>query len=56
MPKASQALAEAFEKAANISQTGAEYLSYQSLAKQIDSENLFGVNGDEDNDMPDSNH
>ena len=24
-------------------------MSYQQLAKEIDSDNLFGVNGDEDN-------
>lgn len=29
--------------------SGKETMSYQTLARQIDSENLFGINGDEDN-------
>lgn len=52
MPGASAAFAMAFEKALNYAQTGNGFTSYQTLAKQIDSDNLFGVNGDEDNVAP----
>ena len=49
MPAASQALAVALEKALNLAKDGKTLVSYQTLAKQIDSDNLFGINGDEDN-------
>ncbi|MBC7538902.1 MAG: hypothetical protein H7281_08775 [Bacteriovorax sp.] len=52
MPAASAALDMALEKALNLAQTGNGFVSYQTLAKQIDSDNLFGVNGDEDNVTP----
>ena len=52
MPAASEALAQALEKAINFAQNGTGFVSYQTLAKQIDSDNLFGVNGDEDNVTP----
>ncbi len=51
MPNSNKALAIALDKALNYA-TKATYVSYQSLAKQIDSENLFGVSGDEDNESP----
>jgi len=50
MPAASEALAVALEKALNLAKDGKTFVSYQTLAKQIDSDNLFGINGDEDND------
>ena len=49
MPAASEALAVALEKALNLAKDGKTFVSYQTLAKQIDSNNLFGINGDEDN-------
>lgn len=52
MPNASAALATALEKALDYAQTGNGFVSYQTLAKQIDSDNLFGINGDEDNVAP----
>ncbi|NOT78356.1 MAG: hypothetical protein HOP07_05070 [Bacteriovoracaceae bacterium] len=52
MPDSNKAIAIALEKALGYAQTGAGFVSYQSLAKQIDSDNLFGVNGDEDNEAP----
>lgn len=52
MPDASAALAVALEKAINYAEAGNGFVSYQTLAKQIDSNNLFGVNGDEDNVAP----
>lgn len=52
MPDTSVALDMALEKALNYAQSGNGFVSYQMLAKQIDSDNLFGINGDEDNDRP----
>lgn len=52
MPASSAALAIALEKSLNYAQSGNGFVSYQTLAKQIDSDNLFGVNGDEDNVAP----
>lgn len=52
MPEASAALAIALEKALNYAQSSNGFVSYQTLAKQIDSGNLFGINGDEDNATP----
>lgn len=52
MPNSNKAIAIAIEKALGYAQTGQGFVSYQSLAKQIDSDNLFGVNGDEDNEKP----
>lgn len=52
MPDSNKAIAVAFEKALGYAQSGNGFVSYQSLAKQIDSDNLFGVNGDEDNEAP----
>jgi hypothetical protein len=52
MPDASAALAMALEKAINYAEAGNSFVSYQTLAKQIDSNNLFGINGDEDNAAP----
>jgi hypothetical protein len=47
MPAVSAALNMALEKALNLAQTGNGFVSYQTLAKQIDSNNLFGVNAAE---------
>ena len=52
MPDSNAALATAVEKAVEMAATGKGYVSYQTLAAQIDSDNLFGVNGDEDNEAP----
>lgn len=52
MPGASAALAVALEKSLTYAAAGTNFVSYQTLAKQIDSENLFGINGDEDNVAP----
>jgi len=52
MPDSITAIANAVEKALEYSETGKGYVSYQTLAKQIDSDNLFGIVGDEDNDAP----
>jgi hypothetical protein len=52
MPASNKAIAIALEKALSYAQTGAGFVSYQTLAKQIDSDNLFGINGDEDNAAP----
>lgn len=52
MPESNRAVAIAFEKALGYAEAGNAFVSYQSLAKQIDSDNLFGINGDEDNEAP----
>ena len=52
MPDSSTAIAVAFEKALGYAKSGNGFVSYQTLAKQIDSDNLFGVNGDADNEAP----
>jgi hypothetical protein len=52
MTDANKAMAEAFDKALGYAISGKGFVSYQSLAKQIDSDNLFGINGDEDNEAP----
>ncbi len=52
MPTSNKAIAVALEKALGYATTGVGYVSYQTLAKQVDSDNLFGVNGDEDNEKP----
>jgi hypothetical protein len=46
------ALATALEMSLEYAGEGKNFVSYQTLAKQIDSDNLFGINGDEDNEMP----
>lgn len=52
MPDSTGAIVSAVEKAVGLADTGKAYVSYQSLAKQIDSDNLFGIVGDEDNVAP----
>ena len=52
MPDSNKAIGIALEKALGYASTGAGFVSYQTLAKQVDSDNLFGVNGDEDNEKP----
>lgn len=52
MPNSNIALITAVEKSLNYAQNNNKFVSYQTLAKQIDSENLFGINGDEDNTPP----
>jgi hypothetical protein len=52
MQTSNAALATALEASLQYATTGTAYVSYQTLAKQIDSENLFGINGDEDNEAP----
>ena len=52
MPYSSAALSMALEKALDYVSTNSGFLSYQELAKQMDSNNLFGINGDEDNESP----
>ena len=52
MPDSNKALAVAFEKALGYATSGVGFVSYQTLAKQIDSDNLFGITGDEDNEAP----
>jgi hypothetical protein len=52
MPDSNNAIAIAVEKALGYAAAGNGFVSYQTLAKQIDSDNLFGVNGDEDNEAP----
>ena len=52
MPDSNKALAEAFDKALGYAVAGNGFVSYQTLAKQIDSDNLFGIIGDEDNEAP----
>ena len=52
MPDSNKAIAIAFDKALGYAKSGNGFVSYQTLAKQIDSDNLFGVNGDEDNAAP----
>lgn len=52
MPDSNAALAKAIDKAVTLAETGKGFVSYQTLAKEIDSDNLFGVNGDEDNEAP----
>ncbi len=52
MPNSNAALASAVEKAVELATSGKGFVSYQTLAAQIDSDNLFGVNGDEDNESP----
>jgi hypothetical protein len=48
MTTSNTSLAKALEKALS----GNGFVSYQTLAKEIDSNNLFGINGDEDNIIP----
>lgn len=52
MPNSNKALAEAFDKALGYAVSGTGFVSYQTLARQIDSDNLFGIIGDEDNVPP----
>ncbi|MFA6237817.1 MAG: hypothetical protein WC635_10855 [Bacteriovorax sp.] len=52
MTASSTAIAVALEKSLNYAEAGTNFVSYQTLAKQIDSDNLFGINGDEDNVAP----
>ena len=53
MPTSNRSIAVAVDKALNAQSKGV-FASYQTLAKQIDSDNLFGINGDEDNEAPKS--
>lgn len=52
MTASSTSLAIALEKSLKYAANGSNFVSYQTLAKQIDSDNLFGINGDEDNALP----
>ena len=52
MPDSNKAMAVAFEKALGYAKSGNGFVSYQTMAKQIDSDNLFGISGDEDNVAP----
>jgi hypothetical protein len=52
IPYSSAALSMALEKALNYASTNNVFVSYQELAKRMDSNNLFGINGDEDNESP----
>ncbi len=52
MPDSITAIATAVESALDYANTGKGFISYQTLAKQIDSDNLFGIVGDEDNEAP----
>lgn len=45
-------IAIAVEKSVGMATTGKGFVSYQTLAKQIDTDNLFGIVGDEDNVAP----
>lgn len=51
MPDSNRTISVALDKALNYAEKGT-YASYQTLAKEIDSENLFGISGDEDNEAP----
>lgn len=52
MKYSNAAIASALESAIQHAITGTNFVSYQTLAKRIDSGNLFGINGDEDNEAP----
>lgn len=52
MQTSNAALATALEMSLDYAANGTNFVSYQTLAKQIDSDNLFGINGDEDNEAP----
>lgn len=52
MGKTNSALARAVESAIQYAISGTGLVSYQTLAKQIDSDNLFGISGDQDNEAP----
>jgi hypothetical protein len=52
MQTSATALHEAIEKSLQYATNNNAFVSYQTLAKQIDSGNLFGINGDEDNGAP----
>jgi hypothetical protein len=52
MPQSIDGLVGSVEKAVGMAAEGKAYVSYQSIAKQIDTENLFGIVGDEDNVSP----
>ncbi len=52
MPRSSIALQTAIDKSLDFAINAIGFVSYQTLAKQIDSDNLFGINGDEDNVAP----
>ena len=52
MPDSTDALISSVEKAVGLAADGKAFVSYQTIAKQIDSNNLFGIVGDEDNVAP----
>ena len=52
MQNSNAALTRAIETSLEYATGGSNFVSFQTLAKQIDSDNLFGVNGDEDNEAP----
>lgn len=52
MPDSVSGLVTSVEKAVGLAAEKKTYVSYQSIAKQIDSDNLFGIVGDEDNISP----
>jgi hypothetical protein len=52
MPTSLNTMATAVEKSVDIASQGKGFVSYQTIAKQIDSDNLFGIVGDEDNAAP----
>lgn len=51
LTNANVVMTEAVEKALQMSANG-QYVSYQTIAQEIDSDNLFGIVGDEDNELP----
>lgn len=52
MPDSVSGLVTSVEKAVGLATEKKTYVSYQAIAKQIDSDNLFGIVGDEDNISP----
>lgn len=52
MPQSVGGLVGAVEKALDLSLNKNIFVSYQSIAKEIDTNNLFGIVGDEDNILP----
>ncbi len=52
MPNSTNKIIFAVEAALESAFKGTGLVSYQTLAKEVDDDNLFGVNGDEDNPPP----
>lgn len=52
MPNSTNKTIEAVETALEYAFKGEQLVTYQTLAKAIDDDNLFGINGDEDNPPP----